>query len=90
MNVALLLNTIGLPSLGRFDPVIWFAVISIGGILLSLVAAEVVRRRMDTTDHFAVAGLLSASNALLIATVMLFALAGNFAVAISALWATQL
>jgi DHA3 family tetracycline resistance protein-like MFS transporter len=90
LNVALLLNTIGLPSLGRFDPVIWFAVISIGGILLSLVAAEVVRRRMDTTDHVAVAGLLSASNALLIATVMLFALAGNFAVAISALWATQL
>ena len=45
LNVALLLNNIGLPSLGRFDPVIWFAVISAGGLLFSLVASEIVCRR---------------------------------------------
>ncbi len=90
LNVALLLNNIGLPSLGRFDPVIWFAVISVGGLLFSLVAAEAVRRKVNIADHFAVAGLLSAINAALIATVLLFALAGNFAVAVGAMWATQL
>ena len=90
LNVALLLNNIGLPSLGRFDPVVWFAVISAGGLLFSLVASEIVRRRIDTTSHFAVAGYLSAINALLIVTVVGFALAGNFAIAVAAMWATQL
>ncbi len=90
LNVALLLNDVHLPSLGRFDPVVWFAVISVGGILLSLIAAEVVRRNVDTNSHFAVAGLLSLINTVLIASIMLFALAGNFAIAVAAMWATQL
>jgi DHA3 family tetracycline resistance protein-like MFS transporter len=90
LNVALLINNIGLPSFGRFDPVVWFAVISAGGLPFSLVASEIVRRRIDTTSHFAVAGYLSAINGLLIVTVIGFALAGNFAIAVAAMWATQL
>ena len=46
------------PELGAFEPVVWFGIINVGAMLLSFVAAEVARRRVDTSSHLAVARAL--------------------------------
>lgn len=84
-----LLN-IGLPSLGRFDPVVWFGVIAGGGMVLSIGAAELLRRRLDTTSHTAVARTLLGVNALLALGVIVFGLSGNFVLALATWWAVTL
>jgi DHA3 family tetracycline resistance protein-like MFS transporter len=78
------------PELGAFEPVVWFGIINVGAMILSFVAAEVTRRRVDTSSHLAVARALLIINALLIASVVAFGLAGNFAVALGAYWAAYL
>ncbi|HEY3229399.1 MAG TPA: MFS transporter [Roseiflexaceae bacterium] len=78
------------PELGAFEPVVWFGIINVGAMILSFVAAEVARRRVDTSSHLAVARALLIINALLIASVVAFGLAGNFAVALGAYWAAYL
>src|SRR5579859_1198736 len=77
---------IGLPALGRFDPVVWFGVIAGGGMLFSIGAAEILKRRLDTTSHGAVARTLLGVNALLSITVIAFGLSGNFALALTTWW----
>ncbi len=77
------------PSLWQFKPVVWFGIISIGGRILSIGATEVVRRRLDMTNHLAIARVLFAMNALLIASVVTFGLAGNFPVALIAFWSAS-
>jgi DHA3 family tetracycline resistance protein-like MFS transporter len=78
------------PELGAFEPIVWFGIINVGAMILSFVAAEVARRRVDTSSHLAVARALLIINALLIASVVAFGLAGNFAVALGAYWAAYL
>jgi DHA3 family tetracycline resistance protein-like MFS transporter len=85
-----IIEEVGVPSLGRFDPVVWFAVLGIGGALMSFVAAEVVRRRLDTNSHKAVARTLLSFNALLVLAVVAFGLSGNFALALATAWAVTL
>lgn len=84
-----LLN-VGLPALGRFDPVVWFGVIAGGGMAISIGAAELLRRRLDTTSHAAVARTLLGVSALLSLTVIAFGLSGNFALALATWWAVTL
>ena len=81
-----MLKDVGLPALGGLDPVVWFGVITVGSMLLSMAATEVVRRRLDLTSHRLVARTLLAISALRIAATLVFALAGSFALALAALW----
>ena len=84
-----ILDTFTLPALGRFQPVVWFGIINVVAMLLTIGATEIVRRRLDTTSHLAVARVLFASTALLMAGVVGFSLAGNFALALIGLWAVS-
>jgi len=84
-----LLVDIALPRLGAFKPIVWFGLIGAGATLLGLGATEVVRRRVDTASHVAVARALLAINALLVVSVVAFGLAGNFALALGAYWAAS-
>jgi DHA3 family tetracycline resistance protein-like MFS transporter len=81
-----LLQDFSFPALGNFKPVIWFGIISIGSTLLNLGVTEVLKRRLDTNRHRAVANLLFAFTACLVVSILGFALAGNFWVALAALW----
>jgi DHA3 family tetracycline resistance protein-like MFS transporter len=56
-------------------------------LLLSIAATELVKRRVDVRAHRSVARALSAINALLIASVVGFGLAGSFVLAVGLLWA---
>ncbi|HZQ36614.1 MAG TPA: hypothetical protein VFD32_11830, partial [Dehalococcoidia bacterium] len=68
----------------------WFGVIAGGGMLISVVVAEVLRRRLDTTSHATVARTLLAVSALLSLSVILFGLSGNFSLALVTWWSVTL
>lgn len=85
-----LLRGIGLPMLGDLDRVVWFGIIQGGGLILAIAASEFIRRRVDVSSHAGAAGVLGAINLLLIVAVVGFALAGNFLIALVAVWANAL
>jgi DHA3 family tetracycline resistance protein-like MFS transporter len=81
-----LLHDITLPSLGGLSPVLWFGIIRGVGMVLSLLAAEIARRRVVTTSHFSVARALLTVQAGLVASVGVFAVTKSFPLALVALW----
>ncbi len=84
LSTAHLLTNFTFPVLGNLKFVVWFAIFSIIGSLLSLATTELVRRRVSMTNQWQMVAVLFASNVLLIAAVLTFAFAGNFFVAVAA------
>ena len=84
--MAHLVDDFRFPALGAFEPVVWFGIISAVSTLLCIGATEVVRRRLDMNRHRTVAWVLLVFTALLSASVVVFALAGSFYLALAALW----
>ena len=84
------LSHFSFPALGNLPTVAWFGLINVGALLLSVLATEGVRRRVDVGSHKAVARTLLGLNTLLMGTVVAFGLAGNFAVALAFYWASAL
>jgi hypothetical protein len=82
-----LLQEIGLPGLGRLDPVAWFGIIEAGALALGVALIEPARRRLDTGDRRAMSGLLLVLVAVEAAAMVAFGLATGFAVALTALFA---
>jgi DHA3 family tetracycline resistance protein-like MFS transporter len=72
------------PTLGQFKPVVWFGIISVLGTLLTLGATELVRRWIDIAHHRILIRVLFVLNALGIVSLLVFALAGNFYLAVVA------
>ena len=81
-----ILDDFGLPSLGGLDPVAWFGIMRGGALVLGIAGTEAVRRWVNTSDGRVVARALFASDALRIASVVLFGLTQNFLVAVPAMW----
>jgi DHA3 family tetracycline resistance protein-like MFS transporter len=86
LSTAHVLKNFTLPTLGHFQPIVWFGLIDSVAILLSIGVTEITRRRLDTNSHRAVAQALVVINTLLLAGVVTFGLAGNFALALVCLW----
>lgn len=78
------LEDLTLPSLGHLQPVVWFGIIRAEVMILTIGVTELVRRRFDTNRHATVTWLLFAMSTLRIASVIVFGLAGNFALALAA------
>lgn len=78
------LPALAVPSLGQLPPIYWFGLINAVGMLLTLGAAEIVRRRMDFARLGLMAVVLFLVNALYTASIVLFALAGEFSLALGA------
>jgi hypothetical protein len=81
-----LLQDVGLPRLGGLDPVVWFGVINAGALVLGYLAAEVIGRRLDVGSVAVASRALFILDALTIAGVLAFALAGSFGLALVAFW----
>lgn len=79
-----LLQSFSLPSIGPFKPVVWFGILAVATSLLSIAGNELVRRRVDLTQHRGVTRSLFVSDGLLIGGLAVFALSGNVYVAIAA------
>lgn len=85
LSTAHILADFTLPALGILNPVVWFGVISVAGTLLALGASELVRRRVDTNNQSVLIRALFAINVVGVVSLVLFALVGNFYLAIAAL-----
>jgi MFS transporter, DHA3 family, tetracycline resistance protein len=72
------------PTLGQFKPVVWFGILSVVGTLLTLGATEVVRRWIDIALQRILIRVLFVLNVLGIVSLLVFALAGNFFLAVAA------
>jgi MFS transporter, DHA3 family, tetracycline resistance protein len=86
LSEAHLLRDIGLPSFVGFDPLWWFAVLSIGGTLLALLASNVLVQRLSVPDPERLARTLFVLSALQVAAGLAFAVSGSFGVALATLW----
>lgn len=71
---------------GQRNQVVWFGVMALASMPLTLAATELVRRRVNLASHRGVAGALSVLTALLSASVIAFGLAGNFYLAVLLVW----
>jgi MFS transporter, DHA3 family, tetracycline resistance protein len=80
-----LLENFTLPALGRLDPLYWFGIINVSINVIGIVALELVRRRVSMNSHRTVTRALVSINVGIIACVVTFGLAGNFALALGAL-----
>ena len=85
---ARLLESFSLPALGPLDEIVWFGIISAVGAPLSLLATELIRRRVDMTSHRAVALTLFVVYALMVLAVLSFTLGGSFGMVLLGLWLT--
>jgi DHA3 family tetracycline resistance protein-like MFS transporter len=90
LSEAHVLRDIGLPSFLGSDPLWWFAVLSVGGMIIGFVAANVLLTRVESPDAGRIARTLLVLTGLQIVAGVGFALAGAFALAVAALWALGL
>jgi DHA3 family tetracycline resistance protein-like MFS transporter len=72
------------PTLGQLKPVVWFGIISVVGTLLTLGATEVVRRWVNIAQQRILIRALFVINFLAIVCLLVFALVGNFFLAVAA------
>ncbi|MBA3330615.1 MAG: MFS transporter [Actinobacteria bacterium] len=79
---------IGLPGLGGLDPVVWFGIFEAGALVLTIVVAARLTTRLEQAGREAMVRALFVLYLLMIASVVAFGLAGSFALALAAFWAT--
>jgi DHA3 family tetracycline resistance protein-like MFS transporter len=82
-----LLQNFSFPALGSLKPVVWFGILNIAGSIASLIVTALLRRRLEdaTRSSQLSARYLLIMNAFSILAVVIFALAGNFYLAVAAL-----
>lgn len=73
------------PPFGHLKPIVWFGLISIAGMLLTLGATEIVRRWVNIAQQHLLIRALFVINAMGIVSIFVFALVGNFWVAVAAI-----
>jgi DHA3 family tetracycline resistance protein-like MFS transporter len=79
-----LLADFTLPHGGGLSTVMWFGMISMASMLLSILATEIVRRRVDMRRERVMARALILFQGTMVAAIILFGVAGSFALALSA------
>ena len=86
LTTPFLLQTLAMPRLGPLDPVAWFGLSNYVSLGLGFVVLEVVRRTVDTSNDRALAHTLMALQALYVGSLVVFALATAFPLAIAMFW----
>lgn len=75
---------LGLPSIGGFDPIVWFGVFGAGSMLIGLALTGPAANRLEHARHETLARVLFAFELFLLAAALVFALAGSFWLALAA------
>jgi DHA3 family tetracycline resistance protein-like MFS transporter len=81
-----LLEGTSFPVVGRLGLVAWFGLIEAVGLILAIVAAQILRRRDDLASHAGTTRVLAVIDVALIVSVVAFALLGVFWLALVAFW----
>jgi DHA3 family tetracycline resistance protein-like MFS transporter len=79
------LRDVGLPAIGDLDPVVWFGLFWLAGMILNIVAIGSLIRRVEHGGRDAVARFLFGFTGLELAAMLLFALTGSTWLAIAGL-----
>lgn len=79
-----LLEKFSLPPFFGLDSVAWWGALSAGATIFGFIGVETVRRRLNTSSFKGLVTVLTWTNALLIAAMILFVASGNFYLAIVA------
>jgi MFS transporter, DHA3 family, tetracycline resistance protein len=77
------IRDVGLPSVGGFEPIVWFGLFALVGMLLAIAIAEPLGRRLEDVGPEALARTLFRLTVVLFVSSLVFALAG-------ALWLAML
>ena len=85
LSDAHLLRDVGLPSFFGLSFVVWFGLISAASLLLAICVARPANRRLEQVGQLTVTWVLLALDVVLIASVVLFGLAGAFWLALVAM-----
>jgi DHA3 family tetracycline resistance protein-like MFS transporter len=85
LREAHLIRDVGLPQLGSLDPVVWFGLFGAASMVVGLVGTTVLLRHFERATRGGMARVLFVLTAVLAAGWMVFALAGNLALAVGAL-----
>lgn len=83
------LDNFNFPAEDRIEPVVWFGIISATTAILSIIGNEIVRRRVNTSDPQQITRVLLAVNTGIVLAMLIFALAGHFALALIAFLAVR-
>lgn len=78
------------PEFDGLTTVTWFGIIRVDSILLGIVANEIARRRVNTTNESSIRRALFFINAAMVAALIAFAASPNIFIAIVAHWAWSL
>ncbi len=81
-----LLEGTSFPDVGRLGLVAWFGAIEAVGLILAIVAAEILKRRADIGSHAGATRVLMGIDTALIVSVVAFAWLGVFWIALCAFW----
>jgi len=84
-----LLLDVGVPALAGLDPIVWFGVLNAGALVLALAVAQPLVPRFERAGRESMARILLALDALLVAGMLAFALAGSFALAVATFWSVE-
>ncbi|MFI5284165.1 MAG: MFS transporter [Candidatus Dormibacterales bacterium] len=86
LNQIHFIKDVGLPTFAGLSPVLWFGLISCGSTLAGIGVTQVLRRRLDLSDHALVTRALFGFTAARAVALAGFALASSLAAAIGFLW----
>jgi DHA3 family tetracycline resistance protein-like MFS transporter len=81
---------VGVPGFWGLDQVVWFGLLASGSILLAIAVARPVSKRLSAAAPARMARALLLFDALRLAGLLAFALAGSFALALTAFWGARL
>lgn len=81
-----LLKSFVLPDFGPLQPVAWLGILGLIGSFINALATRVMEHRLDTSRSQSLARASFGLSALLVASLLGFALAGNFVVAVLMNW----
>jgi len=79
------LRDVGLPAVGQLDPVVWFGIFWLAGMLLNIAAIGSLIKRVERGSRQTIAQFLFAFTLMQLAAMLVFALTGSVWVAIAGL-----
>jgi MFS transporter, DHA3 family, tetracycline resistance protein len=79
------IRDVGLPSVGHFEPIVWFAAFSLVSMIFGFFVLGRLRRRFERVGTAGIAGLLLAVTAFVIVAQLVFALTGSASIAVASL-----
>lgn len=80
------LKDLTLPAIGHWDPIIWFSIINSVSMILCIVIVQVMETHLRNSGKLTMMWAMFFINAILLASILVFALAGNFTLALLSYW----